>query len=488
MNSFRLSHLFCIGATLLSFSAGAIFADDDLVGNDAFDPIQQASAIAATTADNDAAILSRLGDLEQKWIDFEQSKADEKASASKKPTLHIGGRIHLDSVSFMNTSDGINNFESPLTGDDPENRIFFRRTRIEMQGDVLDTMFYRFQIDFHDAEFGEYKDVYIGWKNLPHNHRVMIGNQKRPLGLDHLNSSRFNVFMERPLAVEAFNPDARRVGIQAVTHTDDEDYSFFYGIFLGENTRTDGTYIGDSAQCSGNFRLVGNPWYDETSGGRGYFHWAIAGMLSKPDGDVGPNVTNRNEARFATRTEIRSNLSWLDTRQIAGADWYEILAFESILNIGPLQITGEYFNTWVQRDDTTAGTGPDTHFHGGYIYAHYMLTGEHIPYKRVAGTIDRLKPFENFFLVDNLCNNCDSVGSGWGAWGIGARLSYLDVSDQDILGGVGTNFTIGLNWWWTAYSKLQVNYVYTDIDQHRPVNGYTSGTADMLTTRVELDF
>jgi phosphate-selective porin OprO/OprP len=438
-------------------------------------------------AQPDDTMAKRLADLEEKWLKHEAAEAAEKAEAAKKPTLKIGGRIHFDSTWFPETSQGVDFFENPATGADPEDRFFFRRIRLEMQGDILETMLWRIQLDFNTPEDPEYKDVYIGFKELPWNHTILVGNQKRPLGLDHLNSSRFNVFMERPLVVETFNPDARRMGIAAYAYTDDLRYHLRYGVYNLENTRDDGAAIGDSLQLSGNFRLSSSPWYDETSVGRGYFHWAVAGMLARPDGDVGPNDTNANEGRFRTRAELRSDTSWIDTGAIAGADWYEIAALESILNIGPLQIVAEYQANWLQRDNQTPGTGPDLFFHGGYVYVHYMLTGEHVPYDRETGTIDRLKPFENFFLVDRLCG-AGGLGYGWGAWGLGARLSYMDLTDKDIRGGTETNATMGLNWWWTAYSKLQVNLIYGDIQDHRPAGGFSNGNFFGITTRFQADF
>jgi phosphate-selective porin OprO/OprP len=322
--------------------------------------------------------------------------------------------------------------------------------------------------------------MYLGFQELPFNQELLIGNQKRPLGLDHLNSSRFNVFLERPLVVEAFNEDARRIGMAMYGFSDDLLYHWRYGVYNMENTSTDGRYIGDSLQMSANARLSSSPWYDDTSEGRGYFHWALAGMLARPDGDVDPLDTNVNEGRFRTRSELRSDSRWLDTGPIPFAQWYEILGLESIVNVGPLQIVGEYQTTWLQRD-----IGTDVFFHGAYIYASYFLTGEFVPYDRETGTIDRVEPYENFFLVER-CRG--GVGGGWGAWQVAVRYSYLDLTDQDIAGGVEHNVTLGLNWHWTAYSKLQFNAVFGRIDEHRPAGGFTEGDFVGLGTRFVCDF
>lgn len=444
------------------------------------------------SADDFEARLNKLEEgweeLDDAWSAFDKADKKKKADAAKKPTFKINGRIHADFWSFINDDGGIGFLENPIGADanplndgaDPEDRFAFRRIRLETKGDILDTMLWRIQIDFNKPATAEMKDVYLGFKNLPNNQELLIGNQKRPIGLDHLNSSRYNVFTERPFVVETFNEDARRPGIAMYGYTDDEKYHWRYGAYYLENINTDGGTVGDSRQMSGNFRLSSSPWYDDASDGRGYWHWAVAGMFAKADGDATAADTNRNDARFRTRPEARSNTRWLDTGRIAGADWYEILAVESMFNVGPLQITGEYQHTFMQRD----GFG-DVQFKGGYIFASYMLTGEHIPYNRRTGTIGRLNPFENFFLVDK-CDGCR--GTGWGAWGVAARYSYLDVSSGDIFGGVGESATLALNWYWTAYSKVQFNLIYGSIDGRNPAIGTTGGDYLIAGTRFAIEF
>ena len=71
---------------------------------------------------------------------------------------------------------------------------------------------------------------------------------------------------------------------------------------------------------------------------------------------------------------------------------------------------------------------------------------------------------------------------------MGLRYDYLDLTDNDIEGGVGHSLTAALNWHWTAYSKVQTNLIWGEIDKHRPVNGYTSGNFSILGMRYMIDF
>ena len=451
--------------------------------NEDFGPPDEAEK--GSEDDGNGSIEERLAKLEKSWQGLESDQEDEKADAAKKPSMNITGRIHLDSWWFGDTSEGIGYFENPDTGADPENRVFFRRLRIGFQGEAFETMLYKLEVDFNEPANPEIKDNYIGFDELPVFQRVLVGNQKRPLGLDHLNSSRYNIFIERPLVVEAFNEDARRIGIASYNVSDDEVYNWQYGLYLLENPAESGAVIGDSSQGSLNGRLASSPWYDEPSGGRYYFHWAISGMLARPDGDASPDDTNPNLGRFRTRSEIRSDTRWLDTGSIAGAENYEILGLESIYNYGPLQIVGEYQASWVQRDDITAGTGPDLSFNGGYIQVAYFLTGEHMAYDRESGTIDRIVPHENFFVVRD---GAGSICHGCGAWQVAARYSYLDLTDNDVLGGVGSNTTLGLVWYMNPYASLQMNLVHGSVNEHELVGGFSEGDFTAFGTRLRIDF
>ncbi|QGQ32073.1 ATPase [Gimesia maris] len=429
------------------------------------------------------AFETRLSTLEEDWKKFSESEQEKKAKdASKATTLKVFGRIHLDAWNFSDSTPGIAAFNNPGDPMDPENRFEFRRLRIGVGGDIKDNMLYKFEYDFGDPGDPAFKDVYIGWKDLPVFQTLLIGNQKRPLGMDHLNSSRYNWFMERPLVIEAFNEDARRLGICAYGVSEEETWNWRYGIFNLENIAGDGKYVGDAGQMSVNGRFAGTPWYDETSGGRGYLHLAIADMWANPDGDTTGSGSNNNEGRFRTRPEARTGSTrWLDTGRIAGADWFNTLGFEAMLTVGSFSVVSEYQVTYLGR----GAEGPDLTFEGAYVEAGYFLTGEYQPIDRKSGTIGRIKPLENFFMV----NTCDGeTGGGWGAWQVVARYSYLDLSEGNITGGDERNFTFGMNWWWNSHSRVQFNYVHAQIDDRGPVDGYTGGRSDIFGARFMVDF
>lgn len=435
------------------------------------------------------------GDLEEDYDELSDSYSDLQKklkvvafSGHGDATMKVNGRIHVDMWSFPHTSPGANFFENENTDISVQDRVGFRRMRFGVKGKLAANMEYKIEMEFAGGNNSEFRDAYLGWNDLPILQTVLLGNQKRPYGLDHLNSSRYNVFLERPFVIESFNQDARRWGLQSYGVSEDEAWNWRYGVFNQRLIQDEGNYVSDHWQMEFASRLANTWWYDESSDGRGYGHWAVSSTFANPDGS---GIAGRaaNEARFRHRPEARSSNRWLDTGQIPGADDYQLIGAENVWNFGPLQIVGEYQNMWVQRREA-----PETHLHGGYVYFSYFLTGEHMPWERDSGTLGRIKPFENFFLVDTCC---DGVRGGWGAWQLAYRYSYANFNDNDINGGIGNSHTLGLNWYWSPYARMQFNAIYGTIDDRNVLDdaddpasslGTFSGDYSILGARFMVDF
>ena len=282
------------------------------------------------------------------------------------------------------------------------------------------------------------------------------------------------MFIERPFVIEAFNQDSRRIGISSRGYSDDLCYNWQYGVYHYELTQNQSGFINDHYQPELAGRFAYTPWFDECSGGRGYMHFAVSGSVAYPDGLGGTN----NAARYRTRPEARTQNRWLNTNRIAGTEDVLLVGLEGVFNAGPLQIVAEIQAMDVNR---RAGFGNNVSLNGGYIYVSYFLTGEHIPWDRKRGVLGRVIPFENFWAV----RDCDChIQNGLGAWQIAARYSHADLTDENILGGVGDSLTLGLNWHWNPYARMQFNYIYGEID--RGLIG--GGDYHIFGTRFMIDF
>jgi len=342
-------------------------------------------------------------------------------------------------------------------------------------------MEYRIEAEFAGGNNSEFRDAWLGFHDMSFLQTVLIGNQKRPYGLAHLNSSRFSLFIERAFVIEAFNQDARRLGIASYGVSNDLEWNWRYGVYNQRLIQDEGQHINDHLQAEIAGRLANTYlWEDD---GRNHAHWAINGTMAHPDGSAPNDGLRDNEARFRHRPEARSVNRWLDTGRIDGADWYSVLGFESLVNFGPLQLCGEYQGLWLDRD---AGFGDNVYLMGGYAYAAYFLTDDHMVWSRRAGTLGRMTPGENFFLAP------DGEAGGWGAWQVVLRWSYADFSDQDVLGGVGEALTVGVNWYWNSNARVQFNYIDGRIAD-RSVNDsngltFTGGDYQIIGVRFMIDF
>jgi len=384
-------------------------------------------------------------------------------------TMRVFGRIHLDSWSFPDSTRGINVLENGDPNESPGETMFFRRARIGITGNMGENMYYKSALDFGAPGGQTFKDLFIGWKDVPFFQKIQVGNQKRPYGLDSLNSSNANVFMERPMGVDAVTPDARRLGILAYGVSDDKRWNWRYGIQNPIDIAGSGGIRGEAEQYEVSARLANTAWYE--SEGRDYGHWAISGAFSNSSAD--PMTTAAN---FRSRPEGRTMSRWIDTGPIAGTDHYGFVGLEGVANYGPTQFTAELQGVQLARE---GGMGSDLNFWGGYFYVARYLTGEHLPWKRSIGTLANPKPKRD-------------LGPGsWGAWQVAARYSYADYSSEDIQGGLGQSVTLGLNWLMNDNTGIQFNYIYGDISERSVMAGgstYTGGTFQIFGIRFRMHF
>jgi len=283
-----------------------------------------------------------------------------------------------------------------------------------------------------------------------------VGQMYEPFSLEQNTSDNYITLLERSLPIEAFSP-GRNVGGLFRNTLFNERMTWSAGVFVDDkNDKGDGDSFDSNTHFMG--RLTGLPWYDEASGGRRYWHLGVGGGLIDPED---------NTVRFRSRPEAHLAPNYVDTGNFAATDVY-LSNVESVLTSGPLSLQGEYFQTWAE---TTGGL--DLSFDGFYVYGSWFLTGEHRPYKKREGIIDRVKPLRNF-----------SFGKeGWGALELAARYSRLDLNDQGIAGGRLADYTGGLNWYFNPNARLMLNYIYSDLDRNR-----TEGHAHSFQTRFQVDF
>ncbi len=407
---------------------------------------------------------------------IENMQADAKAI--KYPNFTINGVFQADAGWYTQDAVSIESVGDQQDGAD------FRRARLGAKGAITPNFNYFFQLDF--AAFGRptFTDVWVECTNLPYLGTVRAGQWKQPFSLEVVSSFRYTTFLERSLLFQAFTP-FRHIGVGFYNHNEELTATWAASVFRTGQDQFGGD-IGDNGGVSVAGRGTYLPYYDEPSGGRYYLHVGGAFDVADPDSDVsryatipeffvgeaapGPVGTSQNAIPGAQN----GTPYFVDTGNIP-TNISNRFGTELLWVHGPLSVQSEAMCAVVDR----IGAG-DVFFPGVYAQVGYFLTGEHRPYDRTLGCVDRVKPFEDFFRVRTNRGIC----TGSGAWEVATRVSWIDLNDDNVRGGELTNVTFGVNWYMNAYSKVVFNYIHCFLDNP------TFGDSDtgIYGARVQMDF
>jgi phosphate-selective porin OprO/OprP len=167
-----------------------------------------------------------------------------------------------------------------------------------------------------------------------------------------------------------------------------------------------------------------------------------------------------------------TDISFVDTGDIANLRSVTRFGAEAAAILGPVTLQSEYVRTWIPR----RMGDPDLTFDGWYVLAGWVITGESHEYRDKRGLIGSVVPRRNV-----------SLGEGFGAWELALRYSVLDLSDEDIRGGVQDILGVGINWYLNPNMRLMANYLrLIDLTDSDP--GYDGENPDMFQLRAQLDF
>lgn len=159
------------------------------------------------------------------------------------------------------------------------------------------------------------------------------------------------------------------------------------------------------------------------------------------------------------------------TPYFCGVDDYRYLQGEFATAQGPWSFQTE----WGEAQVRTKNAG-DYKFGGGYLQASAFLTGEARNYNAYFGQFWRVKP-----------RNPLGAG-GFGAWEAVARWQTMDLNDRDVEGGRVSGFTVGLNWYMTAFVKTVFNYGRYEVKDRNGGGPTDNGTVNEYLTRVQVEF
>src|SRR5262245_48537989 len=373
--------------------------------------------------------------------------------------LRFGGRTQLDGALIWE-SNGLSQDLRSLGGNGQGNGVAFRRARLFFEGTVYDRLFFKAQYDFATGQ-PAFKDLYMGlWQMGPVGY-IQVGQFKEPFFLDEQTSDDYITFMERPLT-DAFCPD-RNVGVMLSNTLAEKRMLWQVATFRDTNDVGQAFSSFSSTDWDAVARVTGLPiWADDGAHllhlGFDYLHRFRGQSVSfsqRPESFLADN--------FVNTAAINAN----------GTNAFDVeLAYVR----GPFALQSEYTNALVDGDQNQTNLD----FWGVYGQMSYFLTGEHKAYEQDYGRFGRIRPKNNF----------NPAEGGWGAWEIAARVSYLDLDDENINGGKLLDVLAGINWYLFPNARIMLNYIHAHLtDRRAPAPAFSmGGRGNILQTRFQIDF
>ncbi len=413
---------------------------------------------------------------DQRITDLSEAVSSLQDKASKKiyPNVTVNGVFQADAGWIHQDSASELRYGQIQDGAD------FRRARLSAKGSVTEQTNYFFQMDFGFFGRPTFTDVWLEQTHVPVFGNIRIGQWKQPFSLETVSSFRYTTFMERSVLFQPFTP-FRHIGIGFYDHSDDLSTTWAASVFRSGQDQFGATLSSDGGYGTAERLTYVPAWQCD---GKRYVHLGVGHFFNAPPSDtinfrtipeffVGANGPGAVGTSGQAVPGGSNGTPFFAATGNLSVPYYNVLGTEFLWVDGPISLQSEAMVSFV--DQTAA---PRAALPGAYVQAGYFLTGEHRPFDRKTGTIDRVVPRSNLAFDGKSCSH------GIGAWELAGRFSWLDLNDETIQGGTLTDYTAGLNWYWNPYTKIVFNYV------HAMSSGTASADArtDLFGVRAQLDF
>ncbi|MBO4340748.1 MAG: hypothetical protein J5835_04915 [Bacteroidales bacterium] len=359
--------------------------------------------------------------------------------------IWFDNRVQTDAAVF---------FGEPEWADPIGSGFSIRRARFAVKAQIDKNWYGEVDMDMADGTF-ELKDAIIRYTGLEH-WQFQVGNFKEIFSMQRNNSSRYLLFMERPMVCSALAP-SRHLGLnvnyynngifanlgihgQAIAGAYYDDGERYY---LEENNKT----IGADEKPSFTLKAVWQPGWDKDSWGLhvgGAFSYRFPKTSDEKYGMArysSRNTTSINRKKYIDTGDFAFDHALLYTAELAG--YWKGLRAEAVW-------MGN--TTYVPN---AAGDAFDTkNFSGWYVQAGYLLFGGAQRYDGAGAKFTRVKR-----------------GQNWGDIELCGRIEQVDLNaDKNsptklLMGGSSMAYSLGLNYYITDHVKVQLNYQYTDNDR-----------------------
>jgi phosphate-selective porin OprO/OprP len=330
------------------------------------------------------------------------------------------------------------------------NGAAIRRARIAIKAQISPDWYGEVDVDLANGSL-ELKDAYVAYQGIE-NLELQAGNFKENFSIARNTSSRYQQFIERPLAAQALAP-SRHIGINAKYRKNWlwASGGVFFQSIEGQETRT---YVEDNNKDFGRDegysytgKIVFQPFYNSDD-----MALHIGGALSyrTPKTEVDPS--EYGGTRISTRNSTSINRKkYLDTDVIPNVHHDLLYTFELAGLYKGLRFEAVYMqNDTHIRNDAPATVDQSTkHFSGRYVQAGYLLFGGQQKYNYGDAKFTQV-----------------TRGRSWGDLEIALRYDQLNLNSKNIFGGAAEAYTVGLNYYANNNVKIMLDYQYNNNDRY----------------------
>lgn len=445
-------------------------------------------------------------------------------SADRAFRMAVGGTTQFDmgwynaNQSVVNSVGQFNNLVDP--GQSLQDGMDFRRARVRMNGMVYEQLEFFAQFDFANSvdlrqrtlgipnpagvpgtvqgnfdpsEGPLFNEVYVGLVKLPVIGNLRVGRQRESFNFVTATQDRNLIWMERGLMFDAFNGNynfSQGVTVSR-TYFNGRAYSMF-GLFM-QNNSTGRLYssVGDGAYAYDG-RITCLPVYDEDD--RVWVHLGA---------DVSYRNLYQNQVRYRARPDVRVGTSFQvpnlvdsgtifsrDAQQIANLEYASAWGRWTFAAEGTVSRVPNAYTGGLPRATGTLPRGVvsrgDYETAGGYVELLCFLTPDHRGYNKDRPGYARVNPSRRFFFLEG---DDGAWAYDCGAWEVGVRYDYVDLTNGGIDGGMAQGVTGALNWYLMSNARVMLNYSWMQRDFGTPDRaGRVGGEVRALGVRFHCDF
>lgn len=172
-------------------------------------------------------------------------------------------------------------------------------------------------------------------------------------------------------------------------------------------------------------------------------HFGGAYSYRKPKTDAEVPYTLRYSTRSLTSINRKK---YMDTDLMGDVDYATLAGLEVAGYYEGLRLQGEYIMSSVVKDKDL----PTENFDGFYVFGTYLLFGGKYNYDK--GAAEFTQP---------------TRGKSWGDVELALRYDYLNLNSDvnQVMGGSGEGYTLGLNYYINNNVKVMLNYIYMNHDR-----------------------